>query len=334
MNDGLEIAPGLSPFDRELIRLLQEDGRRSFARLGAELGVTEKIVRRRVRELRAGGFIEITTVADPALMGYGLIAILGITVDPRARIGRVAAQLSQVTGAFYCMSVTGRYNVFVEMSCLDLDHLLATIDDEIAAVPGVTGIEIFPYLRLQYQNPSFEAATRKSPASQTAPGERLRFDDVDRAIIQRLHADGRTPYQTMARELGISESQVRSRVKRLTSSGAVRIMALTIPRGVGFETTALLGVEVASGASIEEVAVALSEMPSVIYVAISAGRFDIIAEAVCVDREHLLQVVDGEIRTLEGVRRVESWIYLELHYRSVSPPHPREMLRPAGARPA
>jgi Lrp/AsnC family transcriptional regulator for asnA, asnC and gidA len=330
MTDGLESAPGLSGFDRELIRLLQEDGRRSYARLGASLGVTEKVVRRRVRELREGGIIEITTVADPGLMGYGVLALLGVTIDPSARLSRVAARLSSVSGAFYVMSVTGRYNVLVELSCLDLDHLLRTIDEEIAAVEGVTGVEVFPYLRLQYQNPAFEAATRKGPDGGHPESERLSFDDIDRAVIQRLQADGRTPYQTMARELGISESQVRARVKRLTSSRAVRIMALTVPRGIGFETTAMVGIEVTADARIQDVAVALSRMPSVIYVAISAGRFDILAEVVCVDREHLLEMMDAELRTLPGVRRSEPWIYVELHYRSVQPAPAREAARAEG----
>lgn len=319
MTDGLEILPGLSEFDRELIRLLQEDGRRSYARLGADLGVSEKVVRRRVRELREEGIIEITTVADPGLMGYGSIALLGVTIDPRARLSDVTAELSKVSGAFYVMSATGRYNVLVELSCLDHDHLLATIDDEIAGVEGVEAIEVFPYLRLQYQNPSFEAATRKNPESRSPAAAALTFDDIDRAVIQHLHADGRMPYRTMARELGISESQVRSRARRLISSGAVRVMALTVPRGIGFDTVALVGVEVASDANVEEVAVALSRMPSVIYVAIAAGRFEIIAELSCLDDEHLLRVAYGEIRALPGVRRIEPWIYLELHYRSVQP---------------
>jgi Lrp/AsnC family transcriptional regulator for asnA, asnC and gidA len=319
VTDGLEIAPGLSPFDRELIRLLQEDGRRSYARLGTELGVAEKTVRRRVHELREEGIIEITTVADPRLMGYGLIALLAVTIDPRASLSQVTRRLSDVAGAFYVMSVTGRYNVLVEVSCLDLDQLLSVVDAEISAVAGVTGVEIYPYLRLQYQNPAFEAATRKGPRDREAPGPPLSFDAIDREVIARLHADGRTPYQTMARELRISESQVRSRVKRLTTSGAVRIMALTIPKGIGFETVALVGVEVAPGTSIQEIATALSQMPSVIYVAITAGRFEVLAEVVCLDQEHLLQVLDGEIRTMPGVARAEPWIYLRLHYRSVQP---------------
>ena len=128
-SDGLELAPRLSPFDRAIIRALQEDGRRSFARIAGELQVPERSVSKRVHELRRDGVIEITTVADPQLMGYGLIAIVGVRVDPRERISDVAARLAHVTGAFYVIVVTGRFNVLVELSCVDTDELLATVDN-------------------------------------------------------------------------------------------------------------------------------------------------------------------------------------------------------------
>lgn len=322
VTDGLELAPRLSEFDRALIRSLQEDGRRSYARIGAELGVPERTVRTRVHELRSEGVIEITTVADPALMGYDIIALVGVRVDPGGGVSEVARKLANVTGAFYVVVVTGRYNVLVELSCVDKDRLLAVIDHEISKVAGVTSVEVLPYLRLHYQNPAFEAAARKGRARSPAARAQIEFEEVDREIIARLHDDGRTPFQSMARDLGISESQVRARVRRLVSSEAVRIMALTVPQGVGFETVALIGIRTAAGVAIEGVADALSRLGSIIYVAICAGRFDVLAEAVCTDREALLALLDREIRTVEGVELTEVWLYLELHYRSVQPARP------------
>jgi DNA-binding Lrp family transcriptional regulator len=317
--DALELAPRLSTFDRGLIRALQEDGRRSYRQIGRELNVAERTVRMRVNELRAAGVIEITTVADPRLMGYSLIALVGVCVHSGDGLAATARLLSQISGAFYVVVVTGRYNILVELSCVDTDQLLAVIDDEILAVPGVTSVEVLPYLRLHYQNPAFEAATRKSRNHGPADHPEVKFEGIDREIISRLHDDGRTPFQTMARDLGVSESQIRARVRRLTSSQAVRVMALTIPRGVGFETVALAGLNVTPGVPIEAVANRLSALPSIIYVAICSGRFDILAEVVCTDRQALLDLLDHDVRTVEGVSGAESWIYLDLLYRSVQP---------------
>jgi DNA-binding Lrp family transcriptional regulator len=315
-DDELEAAPGLTDADRAIIRALQEDGRRSFARIATDIGSSERSVRNRVKELCEHGVIRITAIADPELLGYGLIALLGIRTDPARSLSRIAAELAEMPGAFYVMAVSGRYNVLVEISCADLDELLSILDNELAALPGIVDVEVHPYLRLHYQDPAFDAVERDGHGQE---GARVGFDDVDRAIITRLSDDGRTPFQHIARELTVSESQVRQRVKRMTSSGSLRVMALTIPRGLGFKVVALIGITIASNADVQAVADDLAGLPSVIYVAICAGRFDLFAEVVCTDQDALLRLLRQKVRATSGVERAEPWIYLQLHYRRVKP---------------
>ena len=46
---------------------------------------------------------------------------------------------------------------------------------------------------------------------------------------------------------------------------------------------------------------------------ITAGGFDVLAEAVCEDDEHLLELVGRRIRALPGVRNTETFVYMKLH---------------------
>jgi hypothetical protein len=62
----------LSESDRLLVEALQADGRAPYAALARQVGLNEKAVRRRVADLRSNGVIEITTVSDPAALGYGV----------------------------------------------------------------------------------------------------------------------------------------------------------------------------------------------------------------------------------------------------------------------
>jgi hypothetical protein len=48
------------------------------------------------------------------------------------------------------------------------------------------------------------------------------------------------------------------------------------------------------------------------------GRYDLMAELVCRDREHLLDAIAGEIGSLEGVARVDTFMYLRLLYRTAA----------------
>ena len=45
---------------------------------------------------------------------------------------------------------------------------------------------------------------------------------------------------------------------------------------------------------------------------ITAGRYDIFAEVVCVDMGHLLELVNDRIRVLDGVQGTEIFSYLHL----------------------
>jgi DNA-binding Lrp family transcriptional regulator len=320
--DWLELAPHLSSFDRALIRLLQEDGRKSFAQLAEELGVAKKTVRRRLQELEVRGVVRITTVGDPYLMGYRVIAQVGVCIDSSRPVTAIAEQLAAGPRAFYVTVVTGRYNVMVEVSCVDHADLLQTVERDIQSVPGVLSYEIHPYLRLYYQNPSFEASRADKRDLTAAPPERFDFDHIDREIIACLNQDGRVPYQTIARDLEISDSQVRQRVRRMTAAGALRIMALTIPGGLGFHTVSLIAVTTLPGANVEEVAAQFAGLHAVIYVAITSGRFQLHIEVVCTDESDLLRLLDTELRGLEGVASLEPWTYLQLYYRSVRPIDP------------
>jgi Lrp/AsnC family transcriptional regulator for asnA, asnC and gidA len=53
-------------------------------------------------------------------------------------------------------------------------------------------------------------------------------------------------------------------------------------------------------------------MPEVDYVVITAGSFDILVEAVCEDDDALLELISSRIRTIEGVRTTETFVYLKL----------------------
>ena len=275
-----------------------------------------------MEELRERGIIHITTVTDPRVMGYHVIAMVGLRLDPSCGVAEVAAELAALPGAFYVVLVSGRYNVVMELYCADMDALAEIMDSRLKAIPGIVGIEVFPYLRLHYRFPAFDAAWRKRESGaerRSAPLGPSHVDQTDRRIITILHEDGRASLRAIGREIGISESQVRRRVGRLTSSGALRIMALTVPGGVGFHTAAFVAISVDPGESIEATATALAELPAVIYVAICAGEFDIFSEVVCPNQEDLLRVLDRDIRALPGIRRAEPWMHIQLHYRSVQP---------------
>jgi Lrp/AsnC family transcriptional regulator for asnA, asnC and gidA len=90
----------------------------------------------------------------------------------------------------------------------------------------------------------------------------------------------------------------------------MQIVAVTDPLTVGFSRQAMVGITVEG--DIDSVADALAAMDEVDYVVVTAGSFDLMAELVCEDDEHLLELINKRIRSLPGVRRTESFVYLKL----------------------
>jgi Lrp/AsnC family transcriptional regulator for asnA, asnC and gidA len=135
------------------------------------------------------------------------------------------------------------------------------------------------------------------------------LDDLDKAIIKALQVDGRRPYAQIGRELEVPEATVRQRADRLISRGVVQVVGVTDPLAMGFRQPALIGLRV-DPARIDEVADRVAALDEVTYVVMTAGRFDVICEVVCVDNEDLLRVLAESFGGIEGIRSTETMVEL------------------------
>ncbi len=136
------------------------------------------------------------------------------------------------------------------------------------------------------------------------------LDEVSKRLVEELQQDGRRSYTDLAKSVGLSEAAVRQRVRRLLDEGVMQIVAVTDPTTVGFSRQAMVGIR-AEG-DLREIARRLSTLPELEYVVLCAGSFDILVELVCEDDERLLSLLDESIRSIEGVRETETFIYLRL----------------------
>ncbi len=151
----------------------------------------------------------------------------------------------------------------------------------------------------------------ETPLLEPGPaGTRQQLDEVSKQIIEHLQENGRRPYATIAASVGLSEAAVRQRVQRLVRDGVVQIVAVTNPLHVGFTRQAMIGIRV--DGHLDPVVAAISELAEVAYVVVTAGSFDVLAEVICEDDSHLLHVLNQQIRTIDGVRSTETFVYLEL----------------------
>jgi Lrp/AsnC family transcriptional regulator for asnA, asnC and gidA len=142
-------------------------------------------------------------------------------------------------------------------------------------------------------------------------GKPAQLDEVSKKIVEQLQVDGRRSYAEIGKAVGLSEAAVRQRVQKLTDSGVMQVVAVTDPMQLGFYRQAMVGIRATGDTRV--LADRLAAIPSVDYVVLTAGSFDILAEVVCENDEELINLLNSQIRGLEGVTSTETFVYLKLH---------------------
>jgi len=130
----------LDEFDRQIIALLQKDGRRSNVEVARSLGLAEATVRKRLERLLGEGTIRIMAVADPASLGLVASIVIGIQTE-LGHLNDVAQRLATLPEVHYVNIVTGTYDVMVEAVLPSGEHLLSFLIDKVATIPGVKRTE-------------------------------------------------------------------------------------------------------------------------------------------------------------------------------------------------
>lgn len=138
------------------------------------------------------------------------------------------------------------------------------------------------------------------------------LDETDRAIIAQLQYDGRMSFTDIATELGISEGTVRRRVKNLTESGVLQIVAIMEPQFLGWNAAGMIGVTVQAG-QIDAVANQIAQFPEVSYLFMASGEFDLFVEVFCKDREHFVSFLNQKLHQVAGVQRTQTFMILKMY---------------------
>ena len=144
----------------------------------------------------------------------------------------------------------------------------------------------------------------------------MTLDPVAKSIIEQLQQDGRRSYAAIGKAVGLSEAAVRQRVQRLIESGVIQVVAVTDPIQLGFARQAMIGIRVRG--PLEPVADALAALDEVDYVVVTAGSYDLLAEAVCESDDALLELISQSIRSIPGVESTETFMYLHLRKQTYS----------------
>jgi len=152
MNGGTN--PRLDSLDRQIISLLQPDGRRPFADIAREVGVSEGTVRQRYQRLVNEGILQVVAVADPFKIGFHSMAMIGVkaTLDGRRTLDDVAQDIADFREVSYVVMSTGDFDLLVEVIVENSEDLASFLINRLHRVDGVAETEAFVLLRVYKMN--------------------------------------------------------------------------------------------------------------------------------------------------------------------------------------
>jgi len=138
----------LDDTDKAIIDHLQKDGRMPFSNLGPLVGLSPAAVRQRVLHMIDGRVMQIVAVTDPTTLGFTVQAMAGLTIE--GDLDEAAGRISAVKEVDYVVIVAGRFDVLIEVVAEDMDSLIEVMN-RIRRIEGVSGTELFTYMRLEKQ---------------------------------------------------------------------------------------------------------------------------------------------------------------------------------------
>lgn len=126
--------------DRQIIFLLQSDGRLSNVEIGRRLGLAEGTVRKRLERLIAENVIRIIALAKPAAFGLTTRVLISIQTE-LGELNNVAKRLAQMPEVCSVSVITGSFDIIIEVALPSSDRLLPFLIDKVSAIPGVKRTE-------------------------------------------------------------------------------------------------------------------------------------------------------------------------------------------------
>ncbi|MDX2101185.1 MAG: Lrp/AsnC family transcriptional regulator [Alphaproteobacteria bacterium] len=117
----------LDGVDRRLLALLQEDGRRPQAELGAAVGLAVSSVNERIRRLERTGVLRPTVAVDPDAVGLPLLAFTLVALASEDQEQRLLAAVAAQPHVLECHHVTGEWNYLLKIRAAgtaDLERIL------------------------------------------------------------------------------------------------------------------------------------------------------------------------------------------------------------------
>ncbi len=148
---------------------------------------------------------------------------------------------------------------------------------------------------------------------------KTQLDQLDYRILKSLSYNGRKPYLEIARECGVSGAAIHQRIQKLNAMGVLKGSECLIdPSAVGYDTCTYVGAYLKDLSNFDEVVESLKNIPEVVEVHFTTGKYDMLIKVYAHNNDHLLDILLNKLQRI-GLTRTESLISFKEVFRRQLP---------------
>src|SRR6478672_6338242 len=134
----------LDKLDFQIIQEMMQSANISYAELGKKLFVSGGTIHVRIKKLQELGIVRGTKLhIDHKILGYDVIAFIGIYLEKSSLYDAVAKELKKIPEIVRLNYTTGNYSMFAEVVCKDIGQLKFVLHDELQKIKGIERTETF-----------------------------------------------------------------------------------------------------------------------------------------------------------------------------------------------
>jgi DNA-binding Lrp family transcriptional regulator len=289
----------IDKIDLELISLLEDNGRTSYAQLARHLDISPITVAKRLETLLSNDILTINAIPNPYKLGFRAHAVIEMNVP----INKIDGVCNRLKNNFFVNLITptfGRFNLLISVYFPTWDMLHNFVSTELAFKVDILEIGIFFVNQIMKRYRGLE--------TDKTEGELLPcIDDIDQKLIEELTSDGRATCLYLAGKLGISLSSVSKRLNRLIQENVIRIQALPNPTKIGYRADAFLFIK-AQHNKIDAICGKLQSHPEIVSIMTLNNGYDIFLAMVARDSVELYETIKKKIAPIPGITHMETSI--------------------------
>lgn len=309
-----KVSKQMDELDSKLLDMLEQHGYQKTSVLARNLDSSEPTIRRRVNRMKNEGIIKIVAFTNPLLVKPTSLGEIGIKVQPKF-IHEIARKLVDYPQIYFVAYSHGEFDIMTSARFDSTDRLASFANSELTKIRGITAIETMQLICLRKYHefywpppPSLQSDSEWEHYRISISSRRNKLDNIDRAILDILMQDGLARPATITTRLGLAESTIRIRLKKMSSNEFFKISVVPNPLLLQSEVWSLVGITIRDRPAHKIIDNVLKN--SVVYHASEClGRFNVLLSCRLRNMDLFNQFIREKLLAIDGITSVTPFLF-------------------------